>query len=637
VERLRRIGGPLYLVNGEPSVWACAARGVPAVCLCGERVTITPTLVDELRTALGDIALPALRIVLDNDHTGRQAAQLGVAAFRAADWLDVVALDLAPTLPQVGADVDDLHQHVGAELAPALAALPPLGDDGSGTAATTYTSDEIRLTDVGNARRLVATYGEDLRYCKAWKSWLVWNGVKWTRDDRDTVTAWAKAITANMFREAADAPASHQKALVEHALRSQRAERLRGMVQLAQSERGMAVVPGELDAHPWLLTVLNGTIDLRTGKLREHRRADLITKLAPVEYHPAARSDLWQRFLLEATGEHDALAAFLRRAVGYSLTGDTGEEVLFFIHGPEAAGKSTFIEAIKAALGDYARTADFETFLQKRGDGGIRNDIARLAGARLVVSIEIDEGKRLAQGLVKQLTGGDTVTARFLWAEAFEFQPQFKLWLAANHAPKVCDTDGALWRRILRVPFEHIVPQEQRDKAVKATLKDPALAGAAILAWAVAGCLEWQQVGLGVPPEVMAATATYRESQDPLREFYAECCLFAPEAWTASKALYAAYCSWARDNGDRNPLTATALGLRLSSRGCTRETGEIEVDGKKKKARGWRGIALHSEQPEPVQPVPTRFFGDLSYESSREGDYREEPVPTGSGGTWGEV
>jgi putative DNA primase/helicase len=338
--------------------------------------------------------------------------------------------------------------------------------------------------------------------------------VRWTRDERDAVMARAKAITANMFREAAELPTSHaQKALVDHALRSQRAERLRGMVRLAQSEPGMAVVPVELDAHPWLLTVLNGTIELRTGQLREHRRADLITKLAPVEYHPAARSGLWQRFLREATGEHDALAAFLRRAVGYSLTGDTGEEVLFFIHGPEAAGKSTFIEAIKAALGDYARTADFETFLQKRGDGGIRNDIARLAGARLVVSIEIDEGKRLAQGLVKQLTGGDTVTARFLWAEAFEFEPQFKLWLAANHAPKVRDTDGALWRRILRVPFEHVVPKEQRDKAVKATLKNPALAGPAILAWAVAGCLEWQQVGLGVPPEVMAATATYRESQ----------------------------------------------------------------------------------------------------------------------------
>jgi P4 family phage/plasmid primase-like protien len=474
--------------------------------------------------------------------------------------------------------------------------------------------DTIRLTDVGNARRLVAEHGEDLRYCKKWKSWLVWDGRRWARDDRDQVIEYAKAVTAEFFRDAAAAhDPDTQGMLVGHALRSQRAERLRAMVLLAQSEPGIPVLPAELDADSYLLNVLNGTIDLRTGALREHRRTDLITKLAPIEYSPDAHLELWDRFLSEATAGCEvpegpqapdaaqnaaALRTFLQRAAGYSLTGDTGEEVLFLIHGPEAAGKSTFVESLKATLGDYALTADFETFLAKKGDGGVRNDVARLAGARFVASIEVEEGKKLAEGLVKQLTGGDTVTARFLFAESFEFTPTFKLWLAVNSAPRVTDQDGAIWRRILRVPFEHTVPKEKRDRTIKATLKNPAVGGPAILAWLVAGCLAWQREGLGVPPVIEAATAQYRADQDPLREFYAQCCVFEAQAWVASAALYATYQAWARENGVRQNqvLTNTLVGRRLRARGCVQKTGEIaDATGQRKKARGWTGVRLRTE------------------------------------------
>jgi P4 family phage/plasmid primase-like protien len=343
-------------------------------------------------------------------------------------------------------------------------------------------------------------------------------------------------------------------------------------------------------------------------------------------------------------------------AAGYSLTGDTGEEVLFLIHGPEAAGKSTFVEALKATLGDYALTADFETFLAKKGDGGIRNDVARLAGARFVSSIEVDEGKKLAEALVKQLTGGDAVSARFLFAEFFEFAPAFKLWLAVNHAPRVTDQDGAIWRRILRVPFEHTVPKERRDKTVKATLKNPAVAGPAILAWAVAGGLAWQREGLGVPPVIEAATAQYRADQDPLRDFYAQCCVFEAQAWVASAALYAAYQSWARENGVRpnHVLTSTAVGKRLRARGCLPKPGEIDDMGKRKKARGWTGLRLRTEgdaeadesnpdaavrtadeRPEPnvrseQEHVGTRTSGSYPPTRAREDNKYEERVPTRS-------
>src|SRR5262245_3761438 len=509
--------------------------------------------------------------------------------------------------------------------------------------------DPIHLTDVGNARRLVAAHGADLRYCKAWKTWLVWDGCRWVRDQRDQVIEYAKAITAEFFREAAAAhDPDTQRRLAKHALGSQRAERVRAMVLLAQSEPGIALLPADLDTDPYLLNVLNGTIDLRTGALREHQRTDLITRLAPVEYSPDVQLELWDRFLREATAGCDppegpkaadaaqnaaALRVFLQRAAGYSLTGDTGEEVLFLVHGPEAAGKSTFVEALKATLGDYARTADFETFLflvhgpeaagkstfvealkatlgdyartadfetflAKKGDGGIRNDVARLVGARFVASIEVEEGKKLAEGLVKQLTGGDTVTARFLYAESFQFAPAFKLWLAVNQAPRVTDQDGGIWRRILRVPFEHTVPKEKRDRTIKATLKNPAVCGPAILAWAVAGCLAWQRDGLGIPPIIEEATAQYRADQDPLRDFYAQRCVFEAQAWVASAALYVTYQTWARENGVRQSqvLSNTAVGRRLRARGCLQRTGEVvDKTDKRKKARGWTGVRLHTE------------------------------------------
>ena len=205
---------------------------------------------------------------------------------------------------------------------------------------------------------------------------------------------------------------------------------------------------------------------------------------------------------------HDGLLAVHSAT---ALTGDTSEEVLFFAHGPTATGKSSTLEAIKAALGEYAATADFETFLKRHGDAGIRNDIARLAGARFVVSIEVDEGKALAEGLVKMLTGGDTVAARFLYRETFEFLPVFKLWLAANTRPRASADDGAIWRRILQVPFAAVIPEAERDERVKITLRTSPEVQTAILAWAVQGCLEWQQAGLAAP----SASATTPPNTEP--------------------------------------------------------------------------------------------------------------------------
>jgi putative DNA primase/helicase len=435
-------------------------------------------------------------------------------------------------------------------------------------------------TDYWNAERLVSLHGADLRYA-AGVGWLAWDGRRWKRDTDGEPIRRAKRTVRAMYAEAADLDDHDRKLLVKHATTSESEARLRAMVKLAETERAVIVAANELDADGWIFNAANGSIDLRTGELREHRREDLLTRITSVAYQPEARSDLWDSFLAKTTGADDELASFLRRAVGYSLTGHTSEEVLFFAHGPSATGKSSMLEAVRSVLGEYAATADFETFLKRRGDAGIRNDVARLAGARFVVSIEVDDGKSLAQGLLKLLTGGDTVTARFLYSESFEFQPRFKLWLAANDRPRVNADDAAMWRRIIQLPFVHVIPEAERDDRVKLSLRTDPDVQAAILAWAVQGCLDWQDGGLRIPQVVRDYTAEYRAENDPLRDFLADACELDPAAWISTKDLRHAYETWAETNGEK-PLDVKKFSAALTAKGC--------VKNKRNQVRGWEGV-----------------------------------------------
>ncbi|MGI8594541.1 MAG: DNA primase family protein [Solirubrobacteraceae bacterium] len=438
-------------------------------------------------------------------------------------------------------------------------------------------------TDYGNAERLVSAHGADLRYARG-LGWLAWDGRRWRRDVDGDVERRAKATVRAMYAEAGDLEdEADRKATATWARKSEGAARIVAMIALARTEAAVVINPAVLDAAPFLLNVKNGTLDLQSGELREHHREDLLTKLAPVAWVPGARDRAWERFLAHTTGGDGDLATFLQRAAGYTLTGDTGEEVLFFAHGPTATGKSTLLEALGATLGEYAVTADFDTFLARRGDPGVRTDIARLAGARLVASLEVEDGKHLAEGLLKQLTGGDTVTARFLYSNAFEFAPAFKLWLAANGRPRVSADDAAIWRRIVQVPFVETVPAAERDPGLKRHLKDDPGARSAILAWALEGALAWQQHGLGVPERVRDYTADYRRENDPLAEWLEERCCEDPQAETPAAELRRSYEAWAEENGER-PVSARGLGLQLAAHGFEkRSTGS---------RRTWRGVGL---------------------------------------------
>jgi len=412
-------------------------------------------------------------------------------------------------------------------------------------------------TDLGNAERFESFAGERFRFVHPWGSWIFFEGRRWQRDIDGEVVRWARDTLRAITAEASSVPDEGERdGLVKHAMDSESSSRVTAMLTLAQSL--LPVATETLDRDLDLINCRNGTIDLRTGELREHDRADFITRMMPVEYDPTAECPLWDAFLLRAMDGNERLITFIQRAVGYSMTGHTSEQVLLLLYGIGANGKSTFIETVRALLDDYATIADFTTFL-KRDNEGARNDLARLVGTRFVSAVETEAGKPLAEALVKQLTGGDTITARFLFKEFFDYRPQFKIWLAANHKPNIRGSDHGIWRRIRLVPFTVTIPEPERDPKLTAKLADE-LPG--ILAWAVRGCVDWRAEGLGYPEEVRAATESYREEMDILGPFLDECCFIHPEVQTTSKELNTAYAAWCEANGER-PRTAKAVAGNL--------------------------------------------------------------------------
>ncbi len=439
------------------------------------------------------------------------------------------------------------------------------------------------LTDAGNAQRFVDRYVDRVRFCGALGGWLVFDGTRWKADEMGHVNELAKKVARAIYGEAEHAQDEDPSDITRHARLSESASRLFAMLRLASSDPRVAIAADRFDRDPMLLNTPNGTIDLATGTLRPHEASDYITKCTGAAFDDAARSPQWERFLSEALGGDDAVVGLLQRMTGYAATGHTSEERLFLIDGPGGGGKSTFIEAIKSALGSYAMTADFTTFVNARRDGP-RNDIARLAGARLVTSSEVEDGSKLASALVKQLTGGDAFTARFLHKEAFTFKPQLTLVLVCNEPPEADDADTGLWRRIVRIPFVNPPPKEKRDPKLKAALFNVDVSGPAILAWIVRGCLEWQRIGLAAPVSIDEATEAYRSAQDPLAEFWDDECIFDENARTSRSELRGRYEQWAKKQGHAFLIGPRVLVEKARSRGAR----DHKVGGD----RVWMGIGL---------------------------------------------
>lgn len=443
----------------------------------------------------------------------------------------------------------------------------------------------IHNTDTGNARRFVRRHGGRVRHVAAWDKWLIWDGTRWQPDETGEVERLAQETVMSIYSEAADcADEAERKELAKWAMRSEADNRIKAMLSRVKSQPEIALASDQLDADPWLLNCRNGTLDLRSCELREHRQHDLCTKRAEVDYEPEAPAPTWAAFLDRIFAGDAALIAFVQRSLGYSLTCDTSEQCVFIPFGGGANGKSTFLETVGKALGDYALTTPTETLMEKRGQS-IPSDVARLKGARFVSASESGDGKRLDEELIKRMTGGDQITARFMHRDWFTFTPVLKLWLAVNHRPKIQGTDNGIWRRIRLIPFEVTIPTEQQDKRLTRKLRAE---WAGILAWMVRGCLDWQRDGLGTPDKVLQATQDYREDMDTIGRFIADRCLTLAQGFATSRALFDTYSKWCEANGER-PLSAHRLGAYLRDNlGC-------KPDRDTHANRGWRGIGIRFE------------------------------------------
>ena len=303
-------------------------------------------------------------------------------------------------------------------------------------------------------------------------------------------------------------------------------------------------------------------------EIREHRQEDLITKLAPVEYIPSATCPRWLSFLDWIFAGNQRLIDFVQRAVGYSAIGITSEQCMFFLYGTGRNGKSTFLKVIQEIMGDYAQQADFTTFTTRKGEA-VRNDLARMKGVRFISAIETGDDKRFEEVLIKQITGGDRITARFLYQEYFEYTPTYKIWIAGNHRPVIRGTDDAIWSRIRLIPFTVKIPLHEQDQNLVEKLLEEK---SGILNWMIEGCQQWQLQGLNPPPEVNQAVENYRSEMDPIAAFLENACVVNLQSKVRSTQLYEAYTRWSTKNNEET-ISQKEFRTRMQEKGFVNKRG----------------------------------------------------------------
>jgi putative DNA primase/helicase len=419
---------------------------------------------------------------------------------------------------------------------------------------------DFRFTDCGNAKRFVRLFGDIVRHCHPWKRDLVWVGSHWRLDDTAAIDRAAKEVARAIYEEAAkQADEDDRKSLAKWAMATEDARRIRALVTMARSERSVVILPEQMNTDPYLFNILNGTIDLRTGQLQPHCKEDCLTKIAPVEFSPNATCPIWDACLKKWMNDNDDLINYLQRVCGYALTGSVKEECLWFLHGEGQNGKSTFLGTLLNVMGDYGMQAVPEMLVHRNHEAHL-TERADLFGRRFVSTIEVDEGKQIAEAILKTMTGGDKLRARFMYKDCFEFEPSHKIFLAANHKPVITGMDVAVWRRIKLVPFDVTISPEERNNNLKDELKAE-LPG--ILAWAVRGCLEWMRSGLGEPDEIRKATSDYQAEQDCFGSFIYERCVLGNQYKTKASILLDAYQEW---SGDKS-MTAKSFSKLLSKKG----------------------------------------------------------------------
>jgi putative DNA primase/helicase len=436
-------------------------------------------------------------------------------------------------------------------------------------------------TDKANARAFAAVNADRFRYQANRKTWRKWDGRRWADATEVDLMRAAKEVADLLLERAARIKNPDvREAMVKHALKTCGRARLEAMIALSASEPQFDATTDIFDTKPYLLTVKNGTINLRTGEIKPHDREDYITKLTDIEYDPSAGATGWEQFQREIFDGDQELMAYVQRACGYSLTGETREQCFFLLHGSGCNGKGRHVRQLARLAGDAACVTPFSALTADRAkQSGNTPELAKLAGARVVTAGEPDRGVKLSESIIKTLTGEDPITVCAKYEAPFTFVPAFKLWLHANHKPRILGTDPGIWRRPRFIPF--LISFEGRKDETLDVKLDAEASG--ILAWAVRGAIEWYAHGLGGCAKVEAHTKAYREEEDTLGKFIADALETAPDGFVASKELHAAYKAWCEQASDE-PVGNRLLGRMLAERGF--------CPGKKSGVRGFSGWAL---------------------------------------------
>lgn len=419
--------------------------------------------------------------------------------------------------------------------------------------------------DTGNAQRFKDTFGEVVKFSYIRKNWYFYDGKIWVIDQEGKIKTLADKTIEKMKNETVYVPEGAdeeemQKAFTKHikATRSSRGK----TSMLKESEHLLPIKPTAFDADPNLFNTQNGYLDLRTGQLHEHDRNKFFTKISTIEYTDKIDCPLWMDFLNTIFDNDQYLINYIQRAVGYSLSGSTEEQMMFILHGNGRNGKSVFLDIVTEMFGNYSTNIQPQTIMVKQQTNAANPDIAKLNGARLVTTTEPNEGVRMDEGLVKQLTGGDKVSARFLYEDEFEFTPQFKLWMATNHKPIIRGTDDGIWRRLAIIPFDVQIPENKVDKRLTHKLRRELKA---ILNWAVEGYLMWRESGLQEPQSIKDQRKVYRGEMDVIEAFLDECCTRDPHKKAKAKDLFQTYREWARENG-QYMMSSTKFGREMGNK-----------------------------------------------------------------------
>ena len=442
-----------------------------------------------------------------------------------------------------------------------------------GKTSTTTTEKQKKsydMTDTGNAHRLYDRFGDVLKYSHNRKKWYFWNGKQWRVDESGQIKRLADEICMDLKEEAFTVPDEElQQQALKFANKTAGSKPKENFIKECQHLYDIPVNLDEFDKYKDYLNAQNGIINLRNGELLQHNSQYMSSKICNCDYDvDHKKPEKWLKFLDDITNGSKPLQDYIQKCVGYSISGSNREQCVYFLYGLGNNGKSTFLDTLADMLGDYAANTQTDTIMAQSkvgsANGGANTAIARLKSIRFVTSEEPSQGVHLNEGLLKQLSGGSKVTCRFLYGEEFEYEPEFKLWLATNHKPIIRGTDVGIWRRIKLIPFEVNISKERIDKNLKYKLRQEF---PQILAWAVEGCIRWQTEGIDEPTEVSEATKDYKQEMDLIASFVEQCIVidYDNTERILANELFSIYRAWAKANGEYE-MSAKRFGMELAKK-----------------------------------------------------------------------